>query len=124
MPAPDAPSPQPAGNLPVWTFGPERSTNDFHTRPVIPARVPTTVSAHRATITEYGVFSDVHLIYMWCSIVYFRMFENYPCDILLKFSLLHVFIFFFMLCSRFHYFLFMLCIYLFFMYIIIPISWT
>jgi hypothetical protein len=37
----------------------------------------------------YGIFSDVHLVYMWYSIVYFRMFEKYPCDIL--FFLYYVF---------------------------------
>jgi len=56
----------------------------------------------------YVVVSHVHLVYMWCSIVYFRI-KKYACDILLNFSLLRVF--FLMLCCRYHYFLFMLCIY-------------
>jgi hypothetical protein len=63
----------------------------------------------------YDVFNDVHLIYMWCFImylvmfydefsvvhlvcmwyyiVYFKIFEEYPCDILFNFSLLY-FLFF------------------------------
>jgi hypothetical protein len=32
------------------------------------------------------------------------MSEKYSCDVLLNFSLLHVFVFFLMLCSRFYYF--------------------
>jgi hypothetical protein len=60
----------------------------------------------------YGVFSDVHLVYMWCSIVYFRMSEKYPCDVLLNFSLLRVFIFSLGFALDII-ILFMLCIYLF-----------
>jgi hypothetical protein len=61
----------------------------------------------------YGILSDVHLVYMWCSIVYFRMFEKPPCDIFLKFSLLRDIIFFLCFALDFIIILFMLCIYLF-----------
>jgi len=58
----------------------------------------------------YGVFSNVHLVYMCCSIVYFRISEKYTRDIFKIFSIICFSFFFLMHCSRFYYFLFMLCI--------------
>jgi hypothetical protein len=50
--------------------------------------------------------------------MYFRMSENYPCDVLLIFSLLRVFIFFLRFALDFIIFIYVM----YFMYIIIPIS--
>jgi len=45
----------------------------------------------------YGIFNDVHLVYMWCSIIYFRIFKKHQCDILLNCFLLCVLFFCLML---------------------------
>jgi hypothetical protein len=66
----------------------------------------------------YGVFSNVHLLYMFYSIVYYRIFEKYTCDVLFKFSLLCVLIFFLMLLLYFLFFIYVMYIIYFYAYYI------
>jgi hypothetical protein len=66
----------------------------------------------------YGVFSDIHLLQMWCSIIlYLGYYKKYPYDFLLIFFY-YVFFYFF-LCFALGFINFYLCYVFIVMYIII-----